>query len=118
MKPSVAKTLSFIFLLTNIVSGVAFAGTVQNAKKAMNGGQYEYAYAQWKKVLDRNPRNLEALEAMDRLQRIARNLFEEALMCRVSEERRAKDLLRSVVLLSDPWSELNREACTLLGEDL
>jgi len=84
----------------------------------MENGQYEYAYALWKRALGREGDHREALEAMAKLQRIARDLFEEALMLQVSNPVRMKELLRTVILISDPWSELNREARDVLGEEL
>lgn len=112
------KISTFLVLSLAIFSPFAASAmnAVREAETAMAAGHYEYAYVQWKRVLTRKPGNPEAMTALARLERIAQGLFEEALQ--TSDSVQAKDLLRTVVLISDPWSEINREARLVLGADL
>ena len=103
--------------LALVSASAAASASACDVDLAIESGQYEYAYAQCKKALEREPSNKQALETMMKLQVIARDLFEEALMLEETEPAHKKELLQTVVLISDPWSELNREARVALGDE-
>lgn len=100
------------------IIGLSSAHAGNTAEKAFRVGHYEYAYAQWKKVLSQRPEDRVAAEGLARLQAIAKDLYDEALRVSFSDPDRRKDLLRTVIFISDPTSEINRVARKVLGDDL
>lgn len=114
-------TLAASMLVAAGLLGSSFAASpdaVRRTETAMADGNYEYAYAEWKKIMARRPGDRDAAAALARIDRTARTIFEEASRIHSSDAQRAKDLLRTVVLISDPRSELNRQARQLLGDEL
>ncbi len=88
-----------------------------DARIAMENGHYEYAFSLWRRAVGRNPHDRKALEGLTLLRKIAGQLYEEALMVQVLAPEQAKERLRTVVLMTDPWSEINRESREMLGDD-
>lgn len=100
------------------IIGLSSAHAANTAEKAFRAGHYEYAYAQWKKVLSQRPEDRMASEGLERLQAIAKDLYDEAVKVSFSDPDRKKDLLRTVILISDPSTLINRQARKVLGDDL
>ncbi len=110
--------LIFLVSVYLFLSASSWGRAINTAEKALEAGHYEYAYAQWKKILSQKPGNRTAQEGLARLQAIAKDLYGEALRVPFSDPDRRKDLLRTVILISDPTSEINRVARKVLGDDL
>lgn len=118
MRRRIATTALTILLLIffSALGRGATSSLRRNAEIAFAGGQFEYAYVQWKRLLEREPRNPAAAAGLLKVEGIARDLFEEALMLLPASPDEAKENLMTVLLITDPWSEINREARNLLGD--
>lgn len=113
--PASALTILLVIFFSTLGWG-ATSALQRNAELALTGGQFEYAYAQWKRLSEKEPGNSAAAAGLLRIEGIARDLFEEALMLLPASPEKAKENLMTVLLITNPWSEINREARNLLGD--
>lgn len=114
-RPFLTVTGILAFLMLDLPAPASV--TLDDARSALENGQYEYAYSRWKRAVERNPSDREAIEGLSKLREVAGRLYEDALMVQGLSPDRAKEKLRTVVLITDPWSELSRQAREILGDD-
>lgn len=88
----------------------------EQAGQAFANGRFAEAFQIWRELSARDPYNQSAQEGLQKLEKMAGRLYEEALMMKNASPSQAREKLQALLTFTDPSSPTYNQAKSLLSE--